>query len=413
MEITRHPRADLVELRVSGRLDATWADHLGSTIENTVRAGGHRIVLNFAGVEYISSLGIRVLLVQYKLLKSVNGSLGISHPSDFCRDIITTVGLSEMIVADNAPPEPAAAIAAPKRRRGAADYEIYPQAVTRKLSCRLVGDPALLSTTGYAEADCQTLTLPSGTFAVGLGAFGQDYADCHDRFGEFLAAGGCAISLPTNEPHARPDYLVEEGHFVPHVQTLFALAGEGDFPTMARFDAAPEGPGKVALSELVDNFLEISSADTVGLVVLAEAAGVVGATLHKSPAGEPLANTLPAVRDWISFTTERSSEKTLCLIVGVATRAVDAQTQPFVRPIKAGSATCAHLHAAVFPYHPVQRGELPFDKTIADLLSASSPSVILHLMADSRPFEGVGETDLVRGACWFGPLPALTRTNLS
>jgi hypothetical protein len=28
-------------------------------------------------------------------------------------------------------------------------------------------------------------------------------------------------------------------------------------------------------------------------------------------------------------------------------------------------------------------------------------------MADTRPFEGVGETDLVRGACWMGALPAM------
>jgi hypothetical protein len=28
----------------------------------------------------------------------------------------------------------------------------------------------------------------------------------------------------------------------------------------------------------------------------------------------------------------------------------------------------------------------------------------MHLMADERRFEGVGETDLMRGACWVGPL---------
>ena len=41
---------------------------------------------------------------------------------------------------------------------------------------------------------------------------------------------------------------------------------------------------------------------------------------------------------------------------------------------------------------------------MADLLGASAPNTVMHLMADSRPFEGVGQSDLVRGACWFGPL---------
>ena len=67
----------------------------------------------------------------------------------------------------------------------------------------------------------------------------------------------------------------------------------------------------------------------------------------------------------------------------------------------------AHAHGAVFPYRPVQRGELPFAATMADLLHPSTPSTVLHLMSDSRQFEGVGETDLIRGACWYGALPAI------
>lgn len=409
MQITAHPGPELVELRLTGRVDATWAEHLSTTIENAVRGGAHRVILNFAGVDYISSLGIRVLLVQYKLLKSVNGSLAISHPSEFCRNVLTTVGLADIMVDDDAALSPASAEAAPRQRRGAADYEVYPQRVTRKLSCSMIGDLALLATTGYNAADCRTLSFPRGTFALGLGAFGQNFEDCRGRFGEFLAAGGCAISLPTNEAHALPDYVVEEGSLVPQVETLYALSGEGDFPLMARFDAAPGGPGKVALSELAGSLLDAAAASTIAFVVLAEAAGIVGAALRRSPAEAPLVRTLPAVREWLSFTTERSIDKSLCLLVGVASRDVSPAAASFLRPTKPGSATLAHIHGAVFPYRPVQRGELPFDGTIAALLNASSPSAVLHLMADGRPFEGVGETDLSRGACWFGPIAGIAR----
>jgi hypothetical protein len=313
-----------------------------------------------------------------------------------------------MVVDDVALDTPAAG--APKQRRGTTDYEIYPQAVKRPLSCSAIGDPSRLATTGFTEADCRALNFSSGTFGVGLGAFGQGYADCADRFGEFLAAGGCAVSLPTNETDVLPDYVVQEGTLVPKVETLYALAGEGDFSTMVRFDTTSDGLGKVALSELIDNLLDISGTNTIGVVVLAETAGVVGAALRKSPAGRPVAHELPAVREWLSFTTERTSEKTLSLIVGVASRSVEGELQAFLRPIQSASTTAAHLHAAVFPYRPVQRGELPFGKAISDLLAASSPNSVLHLMADTRPFEGVGETDLVRGACWFGPLSTIART---
>jgi anti-anti-sigma factor len=408
MQITGHPSAELVELRLTGRIDATWAGHLSSTIENAVRGGAHRVILNFAGVEYISSLGIRILLVQYKLLKSVKGTLAITHPSDFCRNVLSTVGLSD-IISDEDPPAPLETSAVTPQRRGGANYEFYPQRVTQSLSCTIIGDPTRLCTTGFTKDDCRTLTFATGSFGIGLGAFGQGYPDCSDRFGEFLAAGGCAIALPTSDPHALPDYVVEEGGLVPQVETLYALAGKGDFSTMIRFDSAADGTGKIGISELVENLIEMSSSQTIAFVVLAEAAGMVGATLRKSPAGQPVVQQLPGVREWLSFTTERSSEKTLCLLVGIASRSTDENSAKFLRPMKTDCAIAAHIHAAVFPYRPVQRGELPFGHTIADLLNASSPSAVLHLMADTRPFEGVGETDLARGACWIGPLSTIAQ----
>jgi len=409
MEITQHPAADSLELRLTGRIDATWAEHLSKNIENAVRAGSHHIRLNFAGVEYISSLGIRVLVVQYKLLKAVNGTLGISRPNEFCRNVLTTVGLAEMLVPDQVDTPAAPASRRPAQTLGGAIYEVYPQTVSLPLSCSLIGDPQHLASGGFTEKDCRSLTFSTGSFGLGLGAFGEGFDDCAGRFGEFLAAGGCAIAMPTSENHALPDFVVEQGGLVPRVETLYALTASGDFSAMVRFDAVAGGPGKIPLSELVTSLLELAESPAIGFVVLAEAAGLVGASLLKSPAGQAMTHALPDVRDWLSFTSERTTEKSLGLLVGVAGTNFAADAAPFVRPIKTDSPVKAHMHAAMFPYRAVPRGELPYGSTIAGIISASTPSVVLHLMADTRPFEGVGETDLARGACWMGPLTNFTR----
>jgi anti-anti-sigma factor len=409
MEITQHPGAGSLELRLTGRIDATWAEHLGKNIESAVRAGSHRIVLNFAGVDYISSLGIRVLVMQYKLLMSVKGSLEISHPNEFCRDILTTVGLSELMVHDDAKAPTASSERKPPQTINGATYEVYPQQVSLPLSCTLIGQPEQLGSSGFSKDDCRSITFASGSFGLGLGAFGESFEDCAGRFGEFLAADGCAITLPTNEPHALPDFVVAQGNLVPRVETLYAITGTGDFSSMVRFDALPGGPGKIGLSELVTTLLELAGSDAIGFVALAEAAGLVGASLRKSPVGQAVSHTLPGVRDWLSFTSERTTDKSLCLFVGVAGRDLQEDATSFLRPIKPESQVKSHIHAAAFPYRPVPRGELPFGTTIAGALAVSTPNAVLHLMADTRPFEGVGETDLARGACWIGPLNTIAR----
>ncbi len=382
---------------------------MSATIETAVRGGSHQIVLDFAGVDYISSLGIRVLLNHYKRLKAVKGTLSIVRPSEATLVILKAAGLSAFLLSQAAAEPVTPARAATTVTRAGATYQIFPQAVSAPLACTVVGRPDQLGTGVFSEADCRAVAFKSGTFGLGLGAFGQGFADCRDRFGEFLAVGGCAITLPTNDRHALPDYVIEEGSLVPSVQTLYAITGSGDFSSMVRFDAATDGPGTVGLSAFVEAVVEFSEAPATAFVVLAETAGLVGATLRQSPAAGQASLELPGVRDWLSFTTERSSERSLGLLVGVAAREVPPDAQAFLRPMHGDSTVQAHIHAAVFPYRPVQRGELPFRQTVSDALAGATPSGVLHLMADTRPFEGVGETDLVRGACWLGPLPTITR----
>lgn len=406
MQITQHPGAESLELRLTGRIDATWAEHVSTTIEQAVRAGAHHIALNFAGVDYISSLGIRVLVVQAKLLASVKGKLVITHPNEFVRTTLETVGLSSMIGSEDTKPAPDAT-SVDRQTRGGAVYEVYPQAHSKALTCTLLGDPEQLSTSGFAPEDCRPTPFPTGTFGLGLGAFGSGFDDCRSRFGDFLAAGGCALALPTNEHDAVPDYVIEEGSLVPRVEVLYGFAGAGEFSTMIRFDALAEGSGKIGLSELVSTLFDLASIETAAFVILAESAGLVGATLRKSPGLGSVPQTVPAVRDWLSFTTERVSDKSLALLVGVVSRN-PGDASAFLRPLHKGSPLHAHIHAAVFPYRPVQRGELPFAGVVAGLLTASSPSALLHLMPDSRPFEGVGESEFSRGACWIGPIASFT-----
>jgi len=410
MEITLHPSTGMLEMRLNGRFDAAWADYVSETLEDAVRAGSHQITLDFAQVSYISSLGIGVLLKHYNRLKAVQGTLVVVRPSASTLAVIKASGLTEYLLARDATTGSAAATPAkvPVRtaEHGGASFEIYAQVPGATFACDFIGDPAAFVRGGFSERDCRPLDLPDGSVAVGLGAFGENFTDCQPRFGEFAAAGGCAVTLPTSEQGV-PDYVVTQGKLVPQVKALYAIAARGHFASMLRFDEKADESGLVRLSQLVDSALELTSAEAGCFAIVAESAGVVGASLRRSPAAGPATGSpldFPGVRDWLSFTTERSGERQLVFIVGVAARRSSAQAAAFLRPLAPGSSLQGHFHAVVFPYRPVQRGELRLSKTATDLLTASAPQTVRHLMTDSRPIEGVGETELVRGACWTGPI---------
>src|SRR5262245_17168253 len=143
MEISKHPLDDVLELRVKGRLDGYWADHLASGLEEVVREGAHRISLNLADVTYLSSAGIRIILQFYKQLKGIHGSLVVSCPSEPVKRILELSGLQDLLFTRSE--STGSASPAPTRvtqlDRETASYEVFELASNATLGCRVVGDP--------------------------------------------------------------------------------------------------------------------------------------------------------------------------------------------------------------------------------------------------------------------------------
>jgi hypothetical protein len=166
------------------------------------------------------------------------------------------------------------------------------------------------------------------------------------------------------------------------------------------------------LSELASVCLDVAGADAAGVVMIAESAGLVGAALRRSPAlgdedGGPFG--FPGVRDWLTFTAESAFARSLALVVGVAARGAGGALAPLVRPLGSPPAPTGHFHAAAFSYRPLPRGAIDLGPTVASLFDGQTLQGVLHLMIDRRPIVGIGESKFVRGACWVGPITAVTR----
>src|SRR5262249_35910890 len=161
---------------------------------------------------------------------------------------------------------------------------------------------------------------------------------------------------------------------IPEVNLLYGLTGHGGFARLLRFEAGRSERRVLGFSELVEAALENLQTPAAGFVILAESAGVVGATLRQSPtlAASQSRWTFPGVRDWLSFTTERTDERNVVLIVGFAQRDPTSDTAPFLRPVGPGTSAQGHFHAAVFPYRPLPKGQLSLTESVTQLLGTES-----------------------------------------
>jgi anti-anti-sigma factor len=408
MEIRRQRIDDVLELEIQGRLDGYWADHLSQSLDDVVREGTRNLRLNLSGISYLSSAGIRVLVRAHKQFSAIQGSFSVSEPSEAVRSILELTGLMDLLIPAVTP----ILKASPSGARILEEENIRFEAISlnpeARLSCRVIGDPAQLLGDRFREEDCRSVAFSKSSFGLGLGAFGRSFADCAGRFGEFLAAGGAVAYLPSDGTNV-PDYMLATGTFIPQIEVLYSILCEGDFQMVVHFERKDTG-GAAKLDELVEGCLEIVGSETLGVVMIAESAGLIGTALQRSPAlrnSDSALFAFPQVRDWLSFAAEPVFTRALTLVVGVAARKAPALLMSLLRPL-GQSKLIGHFHAAAFSYRPVKKREMDLQAATASLFEAETPQALLHLLNDDREITGAGQSQLAAGTCWIGPISDVT-----
>src|SRR6476659_3509696 len=142
MRISTSQHDGIVEVVAAGRLDESWADHLGSALDEVVRDGTHHVRLNMEAVSYLSSAGIRILLRCYQDLKDINGSFAITNPSRQVRNILDMTRLTPILISEESvaavAPAPAEHDLSLKTESGA--FQVLEKSAGKTLTCRIFGD---------------------------------------------------------------------------------------------------------------------------------------------------------------------------------------------------------------------------------------------------------------------------------
>jgi len=404
MEISTQQVENALAVKVRGRLDNYWTEHLRTNLEEFVRGGAHVIRLDLSEVSFLSSAGVGLLVLTYRQLREIGGTLTIASPSVRVKQVLDLCKLSPILLTSQARAKPIERKSEIRRFTStSAAFEMLECFSQKPLTFELIGDPGLLKSCGFGPKDCQSLKFPASTFGLGLGAFGHGFEDAQSRFGEFLAVGGSAAYLPTDGTNV-PDFMVCSGDLVPEVNVLYGLRCEGGFTQLLRFEAA-NVDSPIAFSDLVATALGVTGAPAIGMVMVVESAGLVGAALRRSPATAPVTNTspfqYPEVRTWLSFSTERLYSRSLVLISGVAASFASDPLASLLRRMGSEASPLGHFHAAAFSYRPLKKGNIDLKATVSTLFETETLQGVLHLLTDDRKAAGPQESEFVRGACWI------------
>lgn len=97
MDIATRLENDTATLALAGRLDTTTAPLLDNALSAQLDADAAHVVLDFADLSYVSSAGLRVLLIAIKKAKANNKTLTLRHVAPDVNEVFEMTGFAGML----------------------------------------------------------------------------------------------------------------------------------------------------------------------------------------------------------------------------------------------------------------------------------------------------------------------------
>jgi len=94
MQISVKTTNEVKVLAFEGRLDTQTSPDAQQQLTRLIEAGEKRFIVNFEKLDYISSAGLRVLLVAAKQLKGIDGELRICSLNEVVGEVFDISGFT-------------------------------------------------------------------------------------------------------------------------------------------------------------------------------------------------------------------------------------------------------------------------------------------------------------------------------
>lgn len=97
MNISTKKDGAVLTLEFQGRLDGSNSAQVEQELVSHIAAGERKLLMNLAGLEYVSSAGLRVFLIVAKNLKKSQGGFALCGMNEQIREIFEISGFLDLM----------------------------------------------------------------------------------------------------------------------------------------------------------------------------------------------------------------------------------------------------------------------------------------------------------------------------
>ena len=379
-----------------GRLDSMTAPRAQREIEELIAGGRRLLVADLSRVGFVSSAGLRVLLLAQKQLKKAGGEVILFGIAPEIMSVFTMSGFDSLFRICSSEGEIASLLDAHRsasvtrtHEAGGIRFSVI-GAEARPGSCFAIGTQEKLAQSRYEYNDSLPVKQTDIPYGAGLAAAGDDYEQYKELFGEAVVIGGSLFFYPAVK-HAAVDYILcTTPDSAMKYRFFHGFGFSGQFAATAAFEGID---GFVTLDGLAGALFTLTAAQAVGVVLLAESKGLLGMNLKKVPLFENRpkngldifdAANFP---DWINFPIEPTDASAVVAAAGIAVRGREGLPAKVEKLLSSQSPH--HVHGAVFPRVALSKNPAHFEAELQRVLRESEAVKVQHVLGQSKFSRGL------------------------
>jgi anti-anti-sigma factor len=378
-------------LLLKGRIDALTSPDIEKEFNALILSGERVIIADLAGVDYISSAGLRIFLGIQKRLKKAGGQVILFSPAGSVLEVFNISGMTKMFrivssmeeIGESIRPEEVITEVVSREFEGIViEYE---KLAADKGSISVVGSQDNLARAAYTERDVVTVKPSDMQFGTGLATFGEKYEDYKDLFGESMMINRNFFFYPAVK-HPVVDFMIDshvDANFT--YKFLHGFGFNGPYQYILSFNCKN---GFVEIDNLIKAIFDITDKNILGIVLLAESKGIMGMHLKKAPITEQRPDNGKDIFDpvnfpeWIDFPIEPADINNIIAGTGIAIKDRSLVRSGIKTIISEGS--FFHMHAGIFEKGPLSKQLKDFEKELNRVLSELQIYKVQHILGKSR-----------------------------
>lgn len=378
------------KVNLIGRIDGLTSNEINKFITNLIELGNRNILLDFSGINYLSSVGLRILLVNQQKLKSVGGDLSIYGLTPQITDIFKMSGFLKIFTIISNIDELIKPIEEQNEvSKSSFDFELakfeHINIGKEKSKVNLIGNFAKTETSEYSQTDLNVIEAKNTGLSIGFGAMGDDWEMLKMYFGESLTINNSLFYYPAVKKPA-VDYMIYSPDF-PDLKYgfLYNIQTNGKYNDFVSFESKNE---PIEIQTLLGNIAETLKLDYYAFAIIAESKGIRGMNLKNIPINENKPTNNKPIFDndnfanWVNFPVEAQDFNSIIAGAGFYLSKGKERSQKQLTIF--GKESTFHLHSVIFDKSLIGFKVENFDEDFNKICNELAPTKVQHILTNSK-----------------------------